>query len=219
MIAAAFLLFFGWLYWLAVGLGGGGAKSDEVRSVGVAATQIAAQAEKSLERPVGGSYLVQPTPGAVVDGVIVLEYGSQPEQQVERGGAVMLPDMFAWGSVMYAERGREPEWEPEREGVRVFYFNYWPDAGEDWCLEYVGNRCVSPVTSGGAWRSWVGKGAACPAEWLGSFVNLGDAGVWQCVDTGETARCEAGLCTVLLLQADYVMGVSDAWVSAAAAAN
>lgn len=82
----------------------------------------------------------------------------------------------------------------ERVTVRVI--SYWPGDGDEWCLDWSGRDCVSTTTSGQSWRALAGRGAACPAEWLGRGLELPGIGVVMCADTGQSFLCSGDWCQV-----------------------
>lgn len=86
---------------------------------------------------------------------------------------------------------------------RVYMLWYWPDDGPMWCLEYGPDGCVSSTTSGEAWRDWEDVGLACPAEWLGHWLQI-EGRQYKCVDTGVNWWCDDTLCTVGLITQDPI---------------
>lgn len=69
---------------------------------------------------------------------------------------------------------------PTRESVKAHLSWYWPPFGDincDYECEHIAN--------GDDWKTWVGKGLACPMQYpLGTvFVVMGEE--WTCVDRGE----------------------------------
>lgn len=217
LILAAFGGFFGYLYWMAVSLSS--KPASQMSSVAAMATKQAAERAAVLERPVSGEYLAMPT---ATPGGLVLAYGApvdrMPVQSVAHGVRAAVLGRRVWADVASALAVAAPgrvvavSTATPDPGVwvgDVVYVSYWPDDGPLWCADYdaVAARCVSPVTTGDAWRDVVDVAAACPGEWLGRELELPGVGRYRCLDTGPGARCDTGYCSVYLLRRDYVVGV------------
>lgn len=193
----------GYLYWMATSLGA--SSSDEMASIqrAVTAQALTAVARSGVES--SGRYLVEPT---VTPGGVVLAFGAAPEAAPEAAPAVVRRARYVRVGSGAGAAVRvsvvPPGAAPGAAGDvlagdvvgDVVYASYWPDDGAMWCADYdvVAGRCVSPVTSGDAWRDVVGIAAACPAEWLGRDLELPGVGRYRCLDTGAGARCDAGYC-------------------------
>lgn len=103
--------------------------------------------------------------------------------------------------------------------VRVQLSTYWPDDGPDWCLTWDDERavCVSPLTSGDAFRAYDGRAFACDGEWLGHVLVIPALGLaLPCLDTGVSFECPGGPCTVGLLASGHpeIGGMYDAILQA-----
>lgn len=214
LVLGAFGFFGLYLYWLVSALGGGGGSARrEVATQAVATVAVGSdvgmvEARRSVLRYESVVDVSTPVPVVVVSATPVASatpvVSATPVMSASRSvlSAVLVADVD--GEVV--ESGGDVGYEYVGD---VFYVSYWPDDGADWCLDYdgVSGRCLSPVTSGDAWRDVVGVAAACPAEWLYRELELLGVGRWRCLDTGPGARCSGGVCTVFLLQREYVIGL------------
>lgn len=113
-----------------------------------------------------------------------------------------------------------PEYEPifsdvVGQYVELQIFSYWPPLSDDFCdvYDYAAGDCSSFMTSGDDWRSWDGQALACPADWLGAYVDVPSIGRLPCLDTGSTIACEGVLCRVALLDSSMAY-VEPAWMPA-----
>lgn len=130
--------------------------------------------------PVNGVYGVESgivSPSAVV-----------PVSPFLQGKVVVLPDVVQPADVIQQE-------------YEIVLWSYWPSAHPDFCLnyDYENNDCFSPMTSGFRWEEYNQGALACPAEWLFDRVIIEGMGFLPCLDTGTTALCDAGTCTLFIL--------------------
>lgn len=221
MIAFAVVMFVSYLYWLSTSMTGSSSRSGAADGLAVAATQVSSSYRRDV--PVAAGYFVDDALAVATSSdadadVQVLSYGAVESgsgrvESVEPGSERV--ESVEPGS----ERVESVELGPERAGPEptggqdvgdVVYASYWPDAGDDWCLDYdyASRSCLSGLTSGDDWRLLVNRAAACPVEWFGRVLYLPGLGYWRCLDTGPGARCAAGYCSVYLLRDDYVFGLT-----------
>jgi hypothetical protein len=183
----------GWLWWLDTAMGGGGSRGGAGGVVGLD-TALTTADGAAYARPTVFSFRQATRTVTHVPVVRTAVATATPTRVRPTTVPVATPTPVVMSPTASPT--------PAGERVLVRLTTYWPDAGPDWCLTWDEelDRCVSPLTSGDAFRALNGRALACDAEWLGKTLVIPALDlVLPCLDTGISFQCAGGPCTVGLL--------------------
>lgn len=86
-------------------------------------------------------------------------------------------------------------------GIKARISHYWPPLGGVNCSRFIDGVCLSKMSSGQRWQSWIDRGCACPKEYpFGTRFKLPDGSTWTCEDRGSAIVNQAGIIWLDLLQ-------------------